>query len=115
VVLERCIIYEKKQEVRDAAAVALQNLRERRALPPQTGSSVTSSRGRTAPAEVTSPATYEVPRLSPSVPSPSARPSPFQSPARREEPGLEGPGTGDAQPSGTERVPPPPPTPVNPT
>jgi hypothetical protein len=94
-VLERCIIYEKHQEVRDAAAQALRRLRSQ----PVSDASVISS---------------EVPRLSsPSSGSRPAltRPSPRNSSV---EPQLDGPGAG-AEPSDTDRVPPPPPTPVKPS
>lgn len=104
VVLERCIVYEKKEEVRDAAATALRDLRSRElarapSLPPAaTNSGVTSS---------------VVPRL-PVRPAPSNRPSPFSRPAPAEEPALDGPADEVGSPAPAERVPPPPPTPVNP-
>jgi hypothetical protein len=115
VVLERCIIYEKKQEVRDAAAAALRNLRERRDSAPARGSSGSSPLGRTAPADDAGPGSSEVPRLSPWVPSRSSQPSPLRSRVPREEPALDRPADVEAQPSGDERVPPPLPTPVNPS
>ena len=50
VVLERCIIYEKKHEVKDAAAAALRLLRERRAVDPQAGQYATAPLTRSGPA-----------------------------------------------------------------
>jgi hypothetical protein len=113
VVLERCIIYEKKQDVRDAAAAALRSLRQRRDLAPRAGTSPTAPYGNPAtdrPGQIES----SVPRLSPSVPPPVSRSSPFRSGNSSPEPALDGPQSDDAGSSEVQRVPPPPPTPVNP-
>jgi hypothetical protein len=99
VVLERCIIYEKKPEVRDAAAIALRDLRDRAATP------VAS----TAP-----PRPKVVPRLPDTAPAPSARRSPFTQGTQARPPVLDGPTSDDGVAPEAERVPPPPPTPVGP-
>jgi hypothetical protein len=106
VVLERCIIYEKKQEVRDAAAVALQRIREQKGVVPTppveqagTGQGWTSS---------------TVPRLSAPPPAAGTRSSPFRTRPPAEEPALDGPSANASTPPAADRVPPPPPTPVEP-
>jgi len=116
VVLERCIIYEKKQEVRDAAAAALRLLRDRRAAEPERGYSPPPPLTRSAPAaSPTQTQQSEVPRLSAPIPSPGSGSSPFRPRSRLQEPPLDGPSSDPALPSDAERVPPPPPTPVKPS
>jgi HEAT repeats len=115
VVLERCIIYEKKQEVKDAAAAALRLLRERRAPDLQVGQFSQQPLSRSAP--MASPNQTQqsvVPRLATPLPSPDPRSSPFRPQAGSQEPPLDGPSPDTAAPSDAERVPPPPPTPVKP-
>ena len=115
VVLERCIIYEKKQEVKDAAAAALRLLRERRAADPQAGQSPPPPLTRSAPAASPNQTQQsEVPRLTTPLPSPDPRSSPFRSQPGSQEPPLDGPPSDTSAPSDAERVPPPPPTPVKP-
>ena len=139
VVLERCIIYEKKQDVRDAAAAALRHARST----PHPASSTPSSAGQPPVPEATIPPQQsEVPRLSNPLPSPGSRTSPFRPQPGPNEPSLEGPGsrpgsdsssnwsassgsgscTGAASEAGSEsataadadRTPPPAPVPVKP-
>jgi hypothetical protein len=115
VVLERCIIYEKKQEVRDAAAAALQLLRDRRAAEPQAGQSPPPPLTRLGPtASPNQPQQNEVPRLTTPLPSPGPRSSPFRPQLGSQEPPLDGPSSDAPASSDAERVPPPPPTPVKP-
>jgi len=115
VVLERCIIYEKKQEVKDAAAAALRLLRERRAADPQAGQSAPAPLTRSAPAGGPYQAQQsEVPRLTTPVPSPDPRSSPFRPQPGSQEPPLDGPSSNTPAPSDADHVPPPPPTPVKP-
>ena len=113
VVLERCVIYEKRQDVRDAAAAALRSLRDRRSAAPVADSSVPAARGRQGSAEARGSSEAVVPRLQGTVP-PSSRTSPFRPKPRSQEPPLDGPASGEGQPGEDERVPPPPPTPVEP-
>jgi hypothetical protein len=112
VVLERCIIYEKKQEVRDAAATALQHLRENSVVVRG------PSRGSSSPVTQTGPGqggtTSTVPRLSAPLPAAGTLSSPFRARPPAEEPALDGPSADGSPSSGAERVPPPPPTPVEP-
>jgi len=114
VVLERCIIYEKRQDVRDAAATALRTLRERRSAASIVDSSAPPLRGRQSSAESQGPSQADVPRLSPSVPSTGSQTSPFRPKGQAQQLPLEGPGSGSAQPGDEDRVPPPPPRPVEP-
>jgi len=115
VVLERCIIYEKKQEVKDAAAAALRLLRERRAADPQAGQSPPPPLTRSAPAGSPNQTQQsEVPRLTTPLPSPDPRSSPFRTQPGSQEPPLDGPSSDTPAPSDAERVAPPPPTPVKP-
>jgi hypothetical protein len=111
VVLERCLIYEKKQEVRDAAAVALRDLRARE----RARATASPARGTESGASRVDSGSGVVPRLSTPT-RPGGLPSPFSSRTPAEEPPLDGPAAGatEAAPSATERVPPPPPTPVAP-
>jgi hypothetical protein len=112
VVLERCIIYEKKQEVRDAAAAALHRLREQKGVVPG------SSQGSSPPVAQAGPGqgwtSSTVPRLSAPPPAAGTRSTPFRARPPAEEPALDGPEGNDSTSSGAERVPPPPPTPVEP-
>ncbi len=111
VVLERCIIYEKKQEVKDAAASALRLLRQRRAADPQAGQFAQTPLSPTAPAAGRNYTQQsDVPRL----PSPAPRSSPFRPQPGSQEPPLDGPSSDTAAPSDGDRVPPPAPTPVKP-
>jgi hypothetical protein len=112
VVLERCIIYEKKQEVRDAAAAALDHLRRSPEVVqgPSHGSGPPASQAGPGSAVRSS----NVPRLSAPPPAAGTTSTPFRTRPPVEEPALDGP-VGDASTSsGTERIPPPPPTPVEP-
>ena len=77
-------------------------------------SSVPASRGSQPYAENRGPAQAEVPRLQPPAPPGGSRTSPFRPKARSQEPPLDGPASGDVQSSEDDRVPPPPPTPVEP-
>jgi hypothetical protein len=115
VVLERCIIYEKKQEVRDVAAVALRRLRDRRDTDPSTAPSGGAPLTRATPGSNGNASQAEVPRLSAPLPSPSPRTSPFRSRPSTSEPDLDGPTSEKAEPSDADKVPPPPPTPVGPS
>jgi hypothetical protein len=115
VVLERCIIYEKKQEVKDAAAAGLRLLRERRAADPQAGQFAPAPLTRSAPpASLYQTQQSEVPRLTTPLPSPDPRSSPFRTQPGSQAPSLDGPSSDPPAPSDGERVPPPPPTPVKP-
>ena len=111
VVLERCIIYEKKQEVRDAAAAALNRLRERSVAQ---GPSEPSARTITPPATVPGAISSTVPRLSAPPPAAGTRSTPFRTRPPVDEPTLDGPTADGPTTSGADRVPPPPPTPVEP-
>jgi hypothetical protein len=115
VVLERCIIYEKKQEVRDVAAVALRRLREKRDGEPASGPSASAPLSRNSPRSQSTQVQAEVPRLSAPAPAPSPRTSPFRPRFGRDEPTLDGPASEKPDPSGADREPPPPPTPVGPS
>ena len=112
VVLERCIVYEKKEEVRDAAALALRRLRDRRdAMAASTGSP--QPEGRLSPRANGSQT--NVPRLpSSSAPPASSQPSPFRNQTRTSEAAAEPEGSAGEAASDADRVPPPPPSPVNP-
>jgi hypothetical protein len=71
---------------------------------------------RSAPA--TSPSQTkqgEVPRLTTSVPSPDPRSSPFRPQTGAQDPPLDAPSTATPDSGDGARVPPPPPTPVNPS
>jgi hypothetical protein len=115
VVLERCIIYEKKQDVKDAAAAALRMLRQERAADPQTGRFAQPRLSGTVPSSSLSHSQQdEVPRLAAPLPSPNPRSSPFRSQPGSQEPALNGPAS-EAAPADAPREPPPPPTPVNPS
>lgn len=104
VVLERCIIYEKKQDVRDAAAVALNHLRSQGVVPG--GSQVA------APPVTVGVGASTVPRLPEPPPATGTRSTPFLARPSAEEPTLDGPSTDGQATTGADRVPPPPPTPV---
>ncbi len=115
VVLERCIIYEKKQEVKDAAAAALRLLRQRRAADPQAGQSPPPPLTRPAPAAGPYQTQQsDVPRLTTPLPSPDPRSSPFRPQPGSQQPPLDGPSSDTPAPSDADHVPPPPPTPVKP-
>jgi hypothetical protein len=115
VVLERCVIYEKKQDVRDAAAAALRMLRQHQAAIPLPSPNAVGSGSQStwASAPYQAPQS-EVPRIA-APPVPQTRLSPFRSQPGSGAPALDGPAPeAPAAPDG-ERVPPPPPTPVNPS
>jgi hypothetical protein len=115
VVLERCIIYEKKEEVRDVAAVALRRLRDKRDADSASGSQANAPLTRSSTGRAGAPAQSEVPRLSVPLPSPNPRSSPFRPRPSTSEPSLEGPASEKAESSDGDKVPPPPPTPVGPS
>ncbi len=124
-VLERCIVYEKKQDVRDAAAAALHMVREKNAAARASIPTETVIKSRVEPSRPTSPRpAYRPMTTSPAaaaaattVPPPPApgvsSPLQWEPAPHADEPALDGPAADpEDQPAGQDRIPPPPPSPV---
>ncbi len=122
-VLERCIVYEKKQDVRDAAAAALHMVREKNAAARASIPTETVIKSRVAPSRPTSPRPAFRPMTTapaaaasavPPPPAPGAsRPLQWEPAPQSNEPALDGPAADpEDQPTGQDRIPPPPPSPV---
>jgi hypothetical protein len=115
--LERCIIYEKKDAVREAATAALSRLKTRESRIVESYSSNVAPAPRpSAPIrrQAAPPPTTSTPNSTNQgwIPSTNERSS---DPVELEPlPTLEGPSSEEIAPSGGDRTPPPPPTPVNP-
>ena len=115
-VLGRCVVYEKKDAVRDAAAHALHMARAKSAAvaasQPAPTETIIESRVESTPRTASAAPRRPVP--SPPAPGP-ARPLQWKPKAQVEALPLEGPDELDLEPdepSGGDRVPPPPPSPI---